>query len=144
MSPSTKPSAADARKAYKTTRADLTVKILPNMKLDEKGDYAILKLVATRLVPNMVPQKDGTIKDESFNVHDVIFLSGSPEWCYVGKDKVKTALAPNTEVSFKGNARLDRGFAKMKPGESVFIEYLGKVDVGNGRTANDYNFDLIA
>lgn len=135
MSTETKKSAADVRKGLKTTRADLTVTILPNIKLDEKGDYAILKLLGSRIVEN---------GGDPFTVHDVTFLEGSIDVCYVGKEKVKTPLTAKMDVSLKGNARLDRGFAKMNPGQSAMIEYLGKVDVGQGRSANDYNFDLIA
>lgn len=134
MATQTKKSAGDVRKGYKTERADLTIKILPNIELGEKGDYAILKLIASREVPN-----DG----KPFMVHDVVFLEGSIETQTTGKDKTVSPLAVNSEVSIKGNARLSRGFAKMNPGDKVMVEYMGKVDVGQGRSANDYLFDLI-
>lgn len=134
MANQTKKSAGDVRKGLKTERADLTIKILPNIELAEKGDYAVLKLIASREVPN-----DG----KPFMVHDVVFLEGSIETMTTGKDKTASPLVANTEVSIKGNARLSRGFAKMNAGDKVLVEYQGKVDVGQGRSANDYLFDLI-
>lgn len=148
MTTQTKLSAADARKAHKTSRADLNVKILPNVILGGKGatagEYARIRLVESRVVKNPTLNKDtGIMEDKSFNVHDVIYLEGSIESMFVGSDKVKTPLLAGTEVSIKGNARLDRGFKLMKAGDEAFVEYLGQVDAGDFK-ANDYAFDLIA
>lgn len=148
MSTETKMSAADARKSLKTTRADLNVKILPNVILGGKGatagEYARVRLIETRRVANPTLNKEtGVTEDKAFNVHDVIYLEGSIESMFTGSDKVKAPLLPGTEVSIKGNARLDRGFKLMKAGDEAFVEYLGQVDAGDFR-ANDYAFDLIA
>ncbi len=141
MTTATKKSAADARKGLKTERANLKVEILPNIALEEKGDWAAVTLEKSRLVP--MPPDPKTGKDQSFHVHDVVFLEGSIETQTEGQDKVEAPLKANSRVSLKGNARLDRGFEKMTAGQSVLIEYLGKVEAGKGRQANDYNFDII-
>ncbi len=127
-------SAADARKGVKTHRASLEVTILPNIAFDTLGQWAKLEYVAAREVPN-----DG----EPFMVFDVKYLEGSLPYMTEGKDKNQHPLADGTLVSLKGNARLVRGFTLMKPGQKVIVEYLGKKDLPQGRTANDYNFDII-
>lgn len=135
MATQTKKSAADVRKSLgKTERADLTVKILPNIAFEQKGDYAVVKLLGTRIIEN---------GGDPFKVHDVLFVEGSLETMTTGKDKTASPLKENTEVSLKGNARLDRGMEKLGVGNTAMIEYQGKVDVGNGRSANDYLFDII-
>lgn len=126
--------AAEVRNSLKTTRADLKIEILPNIAFENKGEFAVLEYESTRIVPN-----DG----EPFNVHDVIYVEGSLPHMTQGKDKTPADLKNGERVSLKGNARLDRGFAKMQKGQRVLVEYLGKVDAGNGRTANDYLFDII-
>lgn len=127
-------SAADARKGLKTTRASLEVVILPNIAFEAIGQWAKLEYVAAREVPN-----DG----EPFMVFDVKYLEGSLPYMTEGKDKAQRPLTNGSFVSLKGNARLVRGFALMKPGQTVVVEYLGKKDLPQGRTANDYNFDII-
>ncbi len=149
MTTQTVKSAADARKGLNLTPVKLTIEILPNIALEAKGDWAKLTLEGTRRVVNMVPHIDKatgvtTIKDESFNVHDVTYLEGSIAYMLVGQEKTRQDLKANERVSLKGNARLDRGFAKMTAGQSVFIEYLGKVEAGKGREANDYDFGILA
>lgn len=127
-------SAAEARKKLKTTPLNLQIEILPNISLEKEGDWVELTFEASRQVPN-----DG----KPFMVHDVVYKNGSLTYVTTGKDKTHSDIKPEMRVSLKGNARLDRGFSKTEAGKSVLIEYMGKVDVGQGRSANDYLFELI-
>ena len=128
--------AAEARKGLKTTKLGLAAEILPNIAFENKGEWMNVEFVATKIVPAKGDRKE-------FNVHDLIVRSSNIEYITVGKDKVKEDLTAGVKVSLLGSARLDRGFAQMKAGDKAMIEYHGLVDVGQGREANDYTFELI-